>query len=85
MNYFSHADTYTGGGHMWGEETGFGMFFWMVFWVIAVSAMAWFLFRWSQQGEESKRGKPEDIAKERYAKGEITKKEFEEIIKELAR
>jgi putative membrane protein len=77
------------GWHMmdrWGMG-GFGGFFMVVFWVIVIIG-AVYLIRLLMQNTQNKsdpsdRGRsgspqPIDILKERYAKGEIDKKEFEE-------
>jgi putative membrane protein len=58
-----------------------GMFFGVLFWIIII-ALAYFLIKSliAQSRTRSGEGKSAlDIAKERYAKGEITKEEFEEI------
>jgi putative membrane protein len=63
----------------WG---GFGLFggFWMiVFWILVVVLII-SLFK---KNEEEKSAT--DILKQRYAKGEITKKEYEEIKKEITK
>lgn len=65
----------------------FGLIF-MVFWWVVIIVVAILLIRWAAQfkrmhmhrGEEKS---PIEITKERYAKGEITRKEFEEMKKDL--
>lgn len=63
-----------------------GMFFSWIFmvliWILLVFSVA-VLIRWLIKGQFSKTTALE-ILKQRYAKGEITKKEFEEMRKELA-
>ena len=82
-----------GGHHMWG---GGGWFFGPVLMLLTLAAIAVFvvlLVRWLTTGQPSfesptKRGSPAntsamDILKERFAKGEIDKKEFEDRRKVL--
>lgn len=65
---------------------GFGFFFMMLFWLAVIVAIAVFI-KWAfmQSGKGEKGGQtPLDIVKERYARGEINKKEFEEKKRDLA-
>ncbi len=75
-------------GHMgWGIGGYVGMF---VFWIIGILLLIW-LIKELFSGKESKTNSiensaeksPMDILKERYAKGEIAKKEYEEKKKEF--
>jgi len=71
---------------MWGWHDGMGwwMVFWMVlFWGVIVSLVVWAVKRLTERGSSEKRD-PLDIAKERYARGEISKEEFEQIKKDLS-
>ena len=74
---------------MWGNEGGYGMFFGPLFMILILAATVAaivFLVRWlsgTQQGfwpaTLAPPGRtPLDILKERFAKGEINKDEFEE-------
>ncbi len=70
----------------WGFGTGFGFFFMLLFWGI----VAWLFFtlvNTAQSGRngDSPRDSPLDILKKRYASGEITKKQYEDMKKELNR
>jgi len=56
--------------------TFFGGHFMWIFWVLVVGVVIVAIVMISQKNNKSKSGL--DILKERYAKGEITKKEFEE-------
>ncbi|MDP2646610.1 MAG: SHOCT domain-containing protein [Desulfobacterales bacterium] len=66
----------------------FGMIFMLVFWVLVVVGL-FFLIKWLIQvtkGEKdvpSGRSKAIDILKERYARGEISKEEFEKTKRDL--
>ncbi len=67
----------------------FGMIFMLLFWVAVIAGIV-FLIRWLLQStggrNRSNLGKSSqamDILKERYAKGEISKDEFESMKKEI--
>lgn len=66
------------------------MFFggWMVLvWIVIVGLIIWGIVALVRRGVytsgTAQKHNPLDIAKERYAKGEISKEEFEQIKKEL--
>ncbi len=66
----------------WNEGGWFWMALMMVFWAIVAVVVIFFLARafspnWSKGKEEQE--KPLDIAKRRYAAGEISKEEFENM------
>jgi putative membrane protein len=64
------------GHHFWGMH-----FFWWIFWVII---LIWiFATPWDIPGQMKRRETPLGILKKRFAKGEISKDEFEEIKKTL--
>jgi putative membrane protein len=52
---------------------------WIGIAVLAILAFKWFL----RHNEATTKQSPMDIARERYAKGEITKEQFEQIKKDL--
>jgi putative membrane protein len=74
---------------MWYFHEGMG--WWMVFggaWVIIfwgglIALIIWGVNRFTRRSDSSRRQSPLDLAKERYAKGEITREEFDNIKKDL--
>jgi len=88
------AQSYYGndGWNMMGWSGGFGgmmgygmMFFGWIFWILILVGLV-YLIKWlvgQGRGDKMDGGRAEEILKERYAKGEIDKKEFEEKMKEI--
>ena len=74
---------------MWHEEAGmgwwmlFGSFVWIVFWATLVYFFVSFT-RGPQPSTGDKKEDPIDIAKRRYASGQITREEYERIRHDLA-
>jgi len=75
---------------MWfGDMSGWmfvGGFFMMLLWIALLVLIVWGIIKLVQREDSSSaKGKSNalDIAKERYAKGEITKAEFEQLKKDL--
>ena len=60
----------------------------MIIWVVILALIVWGIIVLVRRGASSsdtvKKHDPLDTAKERYAKGEISKEEFEEIKKNLS-
>jgi putative membrane protein len=77
----------TGWGNMMGWGGGFSIFSWITmiaFWLLLVLGVIALIRYLGGSGKRSDEGKsPLDILKERYARGEIDKKEFEEMKKDL--
>lgn len=70
----------------WGMM-GFGMLFMVLFWGGIIALIVWLIVRLTRR-ENNKSGtekhKPIDIARKRYARGEITKEEFDNLKKDLS-
>ena len=66
---------------------GWGMGWWWIIGLIIVVAIVWMVVKGMNQNNSGSGGEPGksalDILKERYAKGEIDKQEFEERKKDL--
>ena len=69
-----------GAGWWW----GFGGVFMILFWVGLIVLIVWGVIKLSKGSETSSKQEPPDIAKERDAKGEISREEFEQIKKDLS-
>ncbi len=72
-----------------GNDWGWGIFM-MLFWFVFLVLVAYVILRVlkghdHRHTDHNHRADPLDIAKERFAKGEITKEEFNELKKELAK
>lgn len=82
---------YSSGGHGFGMEYGMGAFawvwmilFWLVLIVLTVGVVRWLSGqRGDGHGSGAKRKSALTILEERYARGEIDKKEFDEKRKDL--
>ena len=75
---------------MWYMHEGIGwwMFsggFWMIlFWGGIIALIVWGISRLIGHDRPAHQNHPIDVAKERYARGEITKKDFEQIKRDLS-
>ncbi len=68
----------------WGWGMGLSMFFGLIIWGAIIALIVWAVIRLTRQGGGAGGGKnPLDIARERYARGEITREQFEQIKKDL--
>jgi len=54
------------------------------FWGGLIAFIVWGITKLSQRNGSTPKHEPLDVAKERYAKGEISKEEFEQIKKDLS-
>lgn len=64
-----------------------GVFMWLI-WIIIAGAVIYFVFERSRRtggSKESDRESPAEILKKRYAKGEITREEFDRMMKDIER
>jgi putative membrane protein len=63
----------------------FGIVMMAVFWAVVIALIIWGIKRTDQKTVVvGNTGTPLDIAKERYAKGEISKQEYENIKRDLS-
>jgi putative membrane protein len=62
----------------------FGGIIFVLFWVGVIALIVWFTKKTGDRGETSEKKNPLNIAKERYAKGEISKEEFDKIKEDLS-
>ena len=76
--------------HMWDMTAGMG--WWMglggllmvLFWGGIIALIIWGVTKLTGRGDSGQKRSPMDVVKERYAKGEISKEEFEQFRKDLA-
>ncbi len=69
---------------MWGG----GMWFGWIFWLVIIGIIVWLLINQSNKNRNQNQINPHlesplDILKKRYAKGEITKEQFDQMKKDL--
>jgi len=69
----------------WGTSMGWWMVVWMVvFWGGLIGLIVWGIIKLAGRRDSAPKRDPLNIAKERYAKGEISREEFEQIKKDLS-
>jgi putative membrane protein len=76
------------GGEGWGWWMVFGGIAMLIFWGLIIWLVVWGITRLTENkrssgGTDTGRS-PLDIAKERYARGEITKEQFDQMKKDLS-
>jgi len=73
---------------MWwpfGTAMGWWMVAWMVvFWGGLIALVVWGIKKLTERGESIPKRNSLDIARERYAKGQISREEFEQLKKDLS-
>ena len=72
---------------MWPFGTAMG--WWVIIWIVVfwgglIALIVWGIKKLTERGDSTTKRNPLDIAKERYAKGEISKEEFEQLKKDLS-
>lgn len=72
------------GEYGYGMGHGFGWIFMLLFWIVIIAGIV-FLIRSFQKKDEGGESKPraEEILKQRYARGEIDKEEYERIREDI--
>jgi len=74
--------------HMWDLSSGLGWWMggaWMLlFWGAIIALIVWVVKKVTNRDDSTKKQSPLDIARERYAKGEISKDEFEQLKKDIS-
>ncbi len=74
--------------HWWGDYgwgMGFGWLFMIVFWALVIIGVIYLIKFIAAASKKEEKGETAlDILKKRYAKGEISKEEFEEKKKEIS-
>ena len=63
---------------------GFGGLWMLIFWGGLIALIVWGIKKLTGGSNSSPRRNPLGVAKERYAKGEISREEFEQIKKDLS-
>jgi putative membrane protein len=66
----------------WGMM-GLGFIMMILVWAIIIGLVIWGVRHFSRRGYHSTSDSAMDIARERYAKGEINKEQFEQLRKDL--
>lgn len=66
---------------MYWNGMGGWMFLWWILLILAIAGIGSFFFR--QQDNKNRDKSATDILKERYARGEISKQEFEEMKRDI--
>jgi len=63
---------------------GLGWLWMILFWGIVIGLIAWAISKFSKRESSGSKANYMEIVRERYARGEISKEEFEQIKKDLS-
>jgi putative membrane protein len=67
-----------------GWRMAFGGLWMVLFWGGLIALVVWGITKLTKRSDSASKRDPLDVAKERYAKGEISREEFEQIKKDLS-
>lgn len=70
-------------GWMWGLGMGLGGLMMLLFWGVVIVGIVLLVRQVGRADSESPREKPVDVLKHRYASGEITREQFEQMKQDL--
>lgn len=79
------GNSVNGWDHMMGYGGFGGMFMWLI-WILVAGVIIYFIFnrsKFSSKNDNSATESPMDILKKRYARGEISKQQYDELKKDL--
>lgn len=73
--------------HMFGGygSGGFGMIFMLLFWIVIIGLLVWLFRQFFGKDSSAPQDSALEIARKRYAQGEIDKEEFEALKHELSK
>ena len=63
----------------------FAAFGFILFWAVLIGLVVWIVNQFSRRAQEGQRDSALDILCQRYARGELSKDDFERIWQEIAR
>lgn len=66
----------------WMLFSGFGF---ILFWAVLIGLVVWIVNQFSRRDQDGQRDSALDILRQRYARGELSKDDFERIWQEIAR
>jgi putative membrane protein len=74
------------GWNNWGWGMGLMMFLGVIFWAGIITLIVWVITRLTRRQPDARGANPSplDIARERYARGEITREQYEQLKKDLS-
>ena len=63
----------------------FSAFGFILFWAVLIGLVVWIVNQFSRRDQDGQRDSALDILRQRYARGELSKDDFERIWQEIAR